>query len=264
MLRLRVEQRRQGELSGPAADSAVPVNVKALAGGPLFIRPRSSDIDMIFDTYVAGLHLPPAEIRDRSLGRIVELGTNMGTGLAGLAVRYPEAKLLGVEPDPENAALAGRNVARFDGRCRIVQAAIWDVDTDLVIERTRREWGLVVRPREAADPPEWPTVPALSVGSVLADFEPGEPIDFMFMDIEGTEQRVLEADDTAWAERVRCIRVECEHQYDADVAACCDALARMGFGIRVESVSWGAFIFGVRAEPGQTAAPGLSDAAGAH
>ena len=130
-----------------------------------------------------------------------------------------------------------------------------------MIERTRREWGLVVRPREATDPPEWPTAPALSVGSVLADFEPGEPIDFLFMDIEGTEQRVLEADDTAWAERVRCVRVECEHQYDADVPACCDALARMGFGVRVERVGWGAFIFGVRAEPGQTAAVALSDAA---
>jgi FkbM family methyltransferase len=246
MLALRWEQRRHGEISNPAASSAVPVNVKALEGKPLYVRPRTSDIDMIWDTFVANWHLPPPEVRDGTLGRIVELGTNIGTGLAGLAVRYPEATILGVEPDPQNAELARRNLARFGDRCRIVETAIWDHDTELVIERSRREWGLVVRPRKDGDPPEWPAVAARSVGSVLADYEPGEEIDFLFMDIEGTEQRVLEAPDTAWAQRVRCIRVECENEYGADPVRCRDALARLGFEVRVEPVDWGAFVFGLR------------------
>jgi FkbM family methyltransferase len=246
LIGLRLQQQRQGEITNPEADTAVSVNVKALGGGPLFIRPRSSDIDMLWDTYVADWHLPPPEVRDRPLRRIVELGTNIGTGLAGLGVRYPDAKLLGVEPDPQNAALARRNLARFGDRCSFIQAAIWDVDADLVVVRTRREWGLVVRPREATDPPEWPTVPAQSVGSVLADFEPGEPIDFLFMDIEGTEQRILEADDTEWAQRVRCIRVECEYHYKVDVTACCDALVRLGFDVQIEPVGWATFVYGVR------------------
>jgi FkbM family methyltransferase len=245
LLKLRLEQRRHGDLSSPAADSAVPLNVKALAGGPLLVRPRASDIDMLWDTYVANWNLPPPEMRENPR-RIVELGTNIGAGLAGLAVRYPEARVLGVEPDPENAALARRNLERFGDRARVLELAIWNRDAELVVERTRREWGLVVRPRHDDDPPEWPTVLARSVGSVLAEFDPEEPIDFLFMDIEGTEQRILQADDTAWAQRVRCIRVECEHQYDADVPACQDTLARMGFDVRVEPFSWGSFVFGVR------------------
>jgi FkbM family methyltransferase len=246
MLQLRWEQRRRGELPHPQAASAVSVNVKALEGQPLYIRPRSSDIDMIWDTFVAGWYLPPAEVGDRPLHRIVEFGTNIGTGLTGLAIRYPDARLLGVEPDPQNAELARHNLARFGDRARVVESAIWDTDASLVVERRRREWGLVVRPREPKDPADWPTVPARSVGSVLGEFDPGEPIDFLFMDIEGTETRVLEAEDTSWADRVRSIRVECETEYGSDPQRCARALSAMGFQVRIEPVSWASFVFGVR------------------
>ena len=43
----------------------------------------------------------------------------MGAALTALAVRYPGATLLGVEPDPGNAALAARNVAAFGDRCKV-------------------------------------------------------------------------------------------------------------------------------------------------
>jgi FkbM family methyltransferase len=246
MLGLRLEQRRQGELAHPQASAAVPVNVKALDGQPLYIRPRSSDIDMIWDTFVAGWYLPPEEVGARPLRRIVEFGTNIGTGLTGLAIRYPDARLLGVEPDPQNAELARHNLARFGDRVQLVESAIWDTDAELVVERRRREWGLVVRPREPGDPTDWPTVPARSVGSVLSEFDPGEPIDFLFMDIEGTELRVLEAADTSWADRVQSIRVECETEYASDPERCARALSAMGFQVRIEPVSWASFVFGVR------------------
>lgn len=223
----------------------MPLRIKALGGLPLHVRPRSSDIDMVWCTYAANWHLPPGIVESPE-PLIVELGTNIGAALSGLAARYPRATLLGVEPDPQNAALARRNVAPFGSRCRILEAAIWDRDTELVIERSRREWGLVVRPREPGDPPQWPSVPALSVTSVLGPFEPGREIDYLFMDVEGTELRVLEADDVGWAERVRSIRVETEREYDGDPDRCADALRRLGFEPRVEPHSWGAFVFGVR------------------
>lgn len=245
MLALRWRQLREGDRDTPAAEDAVPLRVKALGGRPLYVRPRSSDIDMIWCTYAANWHLPPEDVWNPE-PLIVELGTNIGAALAGLAARYPLATLLGVEPDPQNAALARRNVAAFRDRCTIVEAAIWDHDTELVIERSRREWGLVVRPREPGDPDHWPSVRARSVGSVLDAFEPGREIDYMFMDIEGAELRVLEADDVGWAERVRSIRVESEQEYRSDPARCAAALGRLGFEARVEPHSWGAFVFGVR------------------
>jgi FkbM family methyltransferase len=246
MLALRWGQFRQGEVEHPAAASAVALNVSGLDGRPLLVRPRSSDIDVVWDTFVADVNLPPEELRDEPLRHIVELGTNIGAGLSRLAVMYPQATLLGVEPDPENVALARRNLAGFGDRCEIVESAIWDSDAQLVVERGRREWALVVRPREPGDPADWPDIPARSVGSVLAGFAPGEDIDYLLVDIEGSELRVLEGTDTAWAQRVRSIRVECETEYHGDPDRCARALSALGFQVRVEPLAWGAFVFGVR------------------
>jgi hypothetical protein len=217
MLALRFQQLREGNLDSSVAGDAVPLRVKALNGHRLHVRPRSGDIDMIWCTYVTNGHLPPGV--DSPEPRIVELGTKIGAALAGLAARYPRAKLLGVEPDPQNAALARRNVEVFGHRCRVVEAAIWDRDTELV---TR------------------------SVGSVLDSFEPCREVDYLSMRIEGTELRVLEADDVGWADRVRSIRVESEREYGSDPSRCADALRRLGFEPRIEPRSGGALVFGVR------------------
>ena len=250
MLGLRLRQRREGDVDAPRADSAVPIGVKALAGEPLYLRPRSSDVEAIWGTYCNAWYRPPAELEGRGDQRIVELGTNIGASLAGMATRYPTARLLGVEPDPENVRLARRNLERFGDRCTVVEAAIWDEDADLVVDRSRREYALVVRPREPRDPPEWPTVPGRSVASVLAGFEPGHDIDFMFIDVEGIEQRILESGDRSWAARVRCIRVECEHEYDGDPQRCSTTLNALGFRTRIEPVPWGSLVFGIREPSG--------------
>lgn len=246
MLRLRWGHFRAGDVPGPPADSAVPINVKALDGAPIHLRPRSSDVEAIWGTYANAWYEPPPELAAGGALRIVELGTNIGASLAGLATRYPEARLLGVEPDPENVRLARRNLARFGDRCTVVETAIWDEDAELVVDRSRREYALVVRPREPGDPPEWPTVHARSVGSVLADFDPGEPIDFMFVDIEGVEQRILESGDLGWTERVRILRVETEAEYGGEPQRCSELLTALGFRTRIEPVPWGALVLGVR------------------
>jgi hypothetical protein len=89
-------------------------------------------------------------------------------------------------------------------------------------------------------------VHARSLASVLADFAPDREIDFMFMDIEGVEQQVLESGDLSWSGRVYCIRVECEREYGGDPQRCAQALAELGFDARIDPVPWGALVVGVR------------------
>ena len=246
MLRLRMSQRSRGDVPAPPVGSAVAVNAKALAGGPIWLRPRSSDVELVWAIYANDWYLPPPELAGRDVRRVVELGTNVGAGLAALATRYPQARLLGVEPDPANVQLARRNVERFGERCAVLETAIWPEDADLVVERSRREYALVVRPRTPDDPAAWPTVHARSLASVLGEFEPDHDIDFMFMDIEGVEQRVLEAGDLSWSRRVHCIRVECEREYGGEPGRCAAALSQLGFDTRIDPVPWGALVVGVR------------------
>lgn len=247
LLRLVFERLRRGERSDPPASSAVSLRVRALDGQPLYVRPRSSDIDAISAVFVQQWFLPPPQLSESSIRRIVEIGTNIGAALAALAARYPRAQLLGVEPDGQNAELARRNVAAFDGRCRVVQAAAWDSACDLAIERRRREWGLVVRPPKRDDPPDWPTVRALPVADLLDRLDPHEPIDYLFMDVEGTERRLLSG-EAGWLSRVRSIRLESEHEYGSNPNEAAATLRRLGFDTKVEPYAWGAYILGMRRE----------------
>jgi len=208
------------------------------------LRPGSTDIDVIADDFVFRYQLPPKELSSRALATVWELGTNIGVGLTDLALRYPGASLLGVEPDPDNLELARRNLGDLADRCRLVEAAIWDEDAELVVEGDQ-EYGLTVRPLAEDDPQELPRVRGVSLDTLLADNDPGGQIDFMLMDIEGTERRVLTR-NTGWAERVAAIKVELHPETGYSAERCAADLEGLGFRTRREPLWWGGFVYGLR------------------
>ncbi|MGZ8666157.1 MAG: hypothetical protein ACXWZM_03475 [Solirubrobacterales bacterium] len=213
----------------PRAPIAVPM--KALGGRRLYVRPGTSDLRNAAYYYERDLFLPPPEIASEELRCIVELGSNMGAALTALAIRYPAATVLGVGPDPGNAALAARNVAPFGNRCRVVEVGVWDADADLVVDRDTHygEHGFRVRPRAESDPAGLAGIRSLSVDSVLAEHLPeGEQVDYVHLTIEGTEPRVLAAGG-AWPERVRSLRVETNPELGYSAAACVSDLEALGY-----------------------------------
>jgi hypothetical protein len=64
----------------------------------------------------------------------------------------------------------------------------------------------------------------------------------MKMDIEGAEARVLKQ-NTEWASKVRCIKVECHAPYTTDEAK--EDLNRLGFDVVKDNLHW-ASIIGVK------------------
>ena len=226
VLRVIAAGRRGG--SDPAP---IGVAMKALEGRELYVRPGTSDLRNAGYYYEGELFLPPPQVAGEELNCIVELGSNMGAALTALAVRYSAATLVGVEPDPGNAALAARNVAAFGDRCKVVEAGIWDTDADLVVDRDTRygEHGFTVRPRTESDPAGMPGIKALSIDSVLAENLPeGVQVDYMHMTIEGTEPRVL-AGGGEWPARVRSLRVEAHPELGYPAAACIADLEALGY-----------------------------------
>ncbi len=213
-------------------ESAEPIGVpvKALGGERLYVRPGTSDLRNASYYYDEDLYLPPPEVAGGELRQICELGTNMGAALTALAARYPSATLIGVEPDPGNVAVARRNVARFDDRCTVVEAGIWDVDADLVVDRETHygEHGFMVRERADGDAPEMPGIAALSIDTLLARHMPEGPIDYVHMTIEGTEPRVF-ARGGEWTARVRSLRVEAHPEFGYPAADLIGDLEGLGY-----------------------------------
>lgn len=186
---------------------------------PLVLRPGSSDSIVLTETFLGRHHLPPVAADE--IRTILDLGANIGLTVAHLAVTCPNARVVGVELDPSNVALARRNTATWSDRCEILEAAVWHSDEPVRYEVARGgECGASLADGGSR------TAEGLSLLTLLDRLGWAE-VDFVKMDIEGAEWDVL-ATNTGWAERVRAIKVE---GHGRPVEECVRAVAALGFDV---------------------------------
>ena len=202
--------RREGA-PGPV-QARVPIRALALGAREVHMREGASDARVFVETFGGLFHLPPITLPDDAA--IVDLGSNIGTTAADFATRYPRARLLCVELDPESAELCRVNTEWFADRRRVIQGAVWVEDgrvkyggTGFWSRRVRWVWDLAHPNAE----PEIGPVQAIGIHALidraLAELRPARGvIDYIKMDIEGSEAAVFEG-DVDWLRHVDSIRV---------------------------------------------------------
>jgi FkbM family methyltransferase len=225
------------KLASGRATEPVDVRLKALHGNRVRLRPGTTDFENLVEGVIGGYAQPPRETT--ALTTVVEIGTNIGIGLALIAAQYPGARVYGVEADPANFALAHHNLAPYDAT--LLNAAAWDEETTVDLHGARASG----RETRAGG-----TIPAHTLTTLLTRLV-GErtPIDYLYMDIEGAHQRVLQAPDTGWAQRVRTIKVAGHAGTPYDEHACAADLQRLGFETRVEPYDPIGWTIGFTARP---------------
>jgi FkbM family methyltransferase len=217
---LRVESR----WAGP---SPVPVRVRPLGGATVWLRPGTTDPVMLRDTFRDRVHPPPPEIVARGVRWIVDLGANAGVTVADNALRFPGARIVAVELDPGNAEAARRNTRPWADRIEILQGAVWESDGDVsFVHETGHEYGF----RVAEDGGS--RTRALSLDTILSHVPAGERVDYVKMDIEGVEARLLSGPAAAWTQRIDSISLQVHDPYT--LADCARDLEALGFGARVD------------------------------
>ena len=87
----------------------------------------------------------------------------------------------------------------------------------------------------------------MGVSDLLSDFSPDEPIDYLYMDIEGLHAPILRA-TPEWLERVRAIKVSGHLETDYSEEECARDLERRGFRTRVIPLEPTGWTIGVRDE----------------
>jgi FkbM family methyltransferase len=219
-----------------------------LNGRPLWVRPGATDPELLIWDYGYGQHRPPVEVAGHDMARIVELGCNVGAALASFASRYPHAEVLGVDADPDNVVMAKRNVAAFGDRCRVVEAAIWDEEAELVIDGAA-EWSLAARPARPDESPAMSRVMATTVDTLLEAHMPEGTVDFMNVSLEGGEPRAL-GGTPSWPQRVGSLRVEVQPERGFELAEALTLVSGLGYSTRVEMVAETPFVFGLRSGGG--------------
>ena len=91
------------------------------AGAPVTLRARTSDIPAFEDTFIFG-HYGIEFDRDPEV--IVDAGAHIGLVSALFATRYPDAKIIAIEPEPGNFEILSKNVKAYPNVVPL-QRALW-------------------------------------------------------------------------------------------------------------------------------------------
>jgi FkbM family methyltransferase len=177
-----------------------------LARHPFVVRCPSSDIptyEQIFLTQEYDFHVrrPPRVI--------IDAGANIGLASIYFASRFPEARIIAIEPEDTNVELLRLNTRAYPN-VTVFQGALWGRDEPLhVVDRKFGKWGFMTE--AAAGPqPTGGTITQVTRGisvPTLLDEHGIQEIDIFKIDIEGSEKELFE-DSGAWIGRTNALIVE--------------------------------------------------------
>lgn len=134
---------------------------------------------------------------------IVDAGAYIGLSSVYFANRFPEAKIIAIEPAEINYSLLLKNIHGYEN-IEPVNKGIWYKKTYLtVINEGHGEWGFIVK--ETNDKNE-ADIQATSIDEILEDFGMAT-LDIVKLDIEGSEVEVF-SNNYQWLSKVKMLIVE--------------------------------------------------------
>ena len=191
---------------------------------PLYARPQTSDLRAFQAIFGRRQQAVDLGIDPRL---IVDLGANVGYATVDFASRYPEARIVAVEPEASNVEVLRRNVAGLP--VKVIEAAIWPRSAVLEIEEA--EIGHIgFRVREVGTSRNG--VSTVTIPMIM-EREGSNVIDLLKIDIEGSESELL-SEEADWLENVRAISIEFHDSFRPGCSAAGEAaLAQAGFRLRL-------------------------------
>lgn len=182
-------------------------------GADLSLRIDDSDIrvfkQIFVDNEYDSLNLPEAA------ETIVDLGANIGLSALFFLKKYPDARIVAVEPDAVNFEIMKKNLDRFSKSIEFLQAAIWPTDGEvsLVEEDVNHSslgaWGYRT---EAQSENASVSVKSVSIPTIKQQYNM-DFIDILKVDIEGAEYELFEKDYESWIDRVGMIVIETHDRF---------------------------------------------------
>ena len=151
----------------------------------------SSDYEVFWQTFVDEELKPLRAISDPVV--IVDCGANIGYASTYLLEAFPTARVIAIEPEPENAEVCQLNLEPYRNRSTLLRAAVWERTTQLSLSRGNygdgREWATQVR---SPEPGELPSVQAIDLLTLMSE-QAINTIDLLKIDIEGSELQLFAA-----------------------------------------------------------------------
>jgi FkbM family methyltransferase len=158
-----------------------------------------------------------------SPGWIVDAGAYTGFSAVYFAQRFPQARIIAIEPVRSNYEILLENIASYP-QITPINKALWFENAQLEIhERGTGAWGYATRPAGAAGQIVGHT-DTITMDQILQKFAPAG-IGLLKLDIEGAEKEVLE-NSASWIGQVDAVAVELHDRFKAGCSAASAATTR--------------------------------------
>lgn len=171
-----------------------------------FLRCYTSDVNTYHQVFVWKEYDFIAEENPKT---IVDAGANIGLASIFLANRYPDARIIAIEPEKSNYEMLAMNTAPYPN-ITTVHAALWDKDEEIeLVDPGYGKWGFMTRGGGSSGEVTGDLchkVKAMTVDSIMESFGL-EKIDILKIDIEGAEREVFQC-SSSWLPKVDSMIVE--------------------------------------------------------
>ncbi len=171
---------------------------------PIALRAGTSDLPTFADIFLDDCYAIPVETHPHL---IIDGGANVGYASLYYANRYPEARIIAVEPEASNHELLRVNTSGY-ANISVLRAGLWHRRTRLTIKNpTAAKWGFQVQ--ESAL--EEGSIDAVTIDEIVENAG-AQSIDILKLDIEGAEKELFSAADT-WLGKVQILIVELHDRF---------------------------------------------------
>lgn len=191
------------------ASSPFQVRVPDVAE-PVWVRPRTSDRNMLSDVLLEQEYDLPMDPPPKF---IIDAGANVGYTSSFLASRYPDARIVSIEPEDSNFAQLQKNVGHLN-QVQPIKAGLWPREAYLYVANPD-DVKSGFRMAESAEPrPD--AIRATTIPALMQEFG-ADTIDICKIDIEGGECEIF-ADPSChdWLSKTRMLIIELHDRFRPD------------------------------------------------
>ena len=173
---------------------------------PIQLRIPSSDVPTYRQVFIDQEYAFHTETAPEA---IIDAGANIGLASVYFANKYPDARIIAIEPEQSNFDLLKENTAPYPN-ITAVQAALWNRNEEInLIDPGLGKWGFMTDGKQP--PGQSPdnvchAVKAFTVDRIIEDYDL-KRVNILKVDIEGAEKEVF-SDTSAWIDSVDSIIVE--------------------------------------------------------
>ena len=147
---------------------------------------------------------------------VVDAGANIGLASIYFANKYPDAKIIAIEPEKSNYLVLKKNVEPY-ANITPVLAALWHRNEEIsLVDPGLGKWGFMTEendPDESVQGEFCHRVKAVTVDELLDTYNL-EKIDVLKIDIEGAEKEVF-SNASSWIDKVESIIIELHERMKA-------------------------------------------------